>query len=462
MMVRPAHRGVRVAIVTIALATAAACAPKTGPVMPGAPAGAPRFPDFIYPAPTSRVAAPAAAVVHQAGWQMLQTGDLRAAERNFSAALKQAPGFYPSEAALGYVALAHSDEKAAVQHFDRALAMDQTYAPALAGRGEALLALGQREQALASFEASVAADPKLSALRSRIEVLRFRALQEDVAAARKAAETGRLAEARAAYERTIEASPDSPFLYRELAIVERREGNLAAALQHAQKAAELNPGEPRNFGTMAEIYEAMGEYGKAVEAYSAAFAIEPTDALDAKIDELRGKAAFAAMPAEFKSIEVSPTVTRAQLAALVGVHLDALLQRAPRRNAVVMTDTRGSWAAPWILSVSRADIMEALPNHSFQPNGLVRRADLAAAASRTLSLIAAENPRAAAGWRNARRRFPDLPPGHLSYTAAALVVEVGVMSVQQDGTFQLSRPVTGAEAVAAVKRLEELAGRKPR
>jgi hypothetical protein len=36
------------------------------------------------------------------------------------------------------------------------------------------------------------------------------------------------------------------------------------------------------------------------------------------------------------------------------------------------------------------------------------------------------------------------------------------MRVAEDGTFQLSRPVTGAEAVAAVRKLEELSGRKPR
>ena len=34
---------------------------------------------------------------------------------------------------------------------------------------------------------------------------------------------------------------------------------------------------------------------------------------------MREKAAFEAMPAEYRTIEASPTVTRAQLAALLGV-----------------------------------------------------------------------------------------------------------------------------------------------
>ena len=48
-------------------------------------------------------------------------------------------------------------------------------------------ALGDRGMALKSFEAAVASDADLTQLRSRIEVLRFRGLQDDVAAAQKAA-----------------------------------------------------------------------------------------------------------------------------------------------------------------------------------------------------------------------------------------------------------------------------------
>jgi hypothetical protein len=213
---------------------------------------------------------------------------------------------------------------------------------------------------------------------------------------------------------------------------------------------------------MAEIYEAQGDYPKAVNAYTAASALEPSDAIDAKVEALREKAAFAAMPEEYKAIETSPTVTRAQLAALFGVRLDDLLKSAPRPNAVVITDMRGNWAAPWIMAVARAGLMEVYPNHTFQPNAVVRRDDLAQAASRALALIATGNPKVAASIRNARGRFPDVPQGHLSYQAVSVVVESGVMAATADGTFQLSRPVSGAEAFAAIAKLEELSGRRQR
>lgn len=435
------------------VALAAACAPRTVALPPPVP---PRFPEFVFPEPPQGVGTPAALERHDLGWRWLQAGDPRAAERNFAAALKDTPGFYPAETGLGYAALARKDYKAAAAHFDRAVVANPRYAPALAGRGEALLALGERELALQSFEAALASDARLETLRSRVEVLRFRGLQDDLAEARKLADSGRLREARAAYEAAIAATPQSPFLYRELAIVEQRDGDLDAALAHAHKASELDPNDSRGHVIAGEIYEARQEYDKAIAAYTAALTVEPNEELSAKVDALRERAAFEAMPAEYKAIETAPTVTRGELAALLGVRLEPVLKRTRGRSAVVITDTRGHWAAPWILSAVRAGVMEVYPNHTFQPHATVRRGDLAQAASRALSLVAAERPRLASAWRTQKRRFPDVSPGHLSYPAAALAVEAGVMTTLEDGSFGLMRPVTGAEAVAAVRAIEDL------
>lgn len=445
----------RLAAICLVL-TAAACGPKPVPAPPAV--AVPRFPDFIYPAPPNGVGTPAAIDRHQAAWGWLQAGDLRAAERNFNSALKQSPPFYPAEVGLGYVALAQKKHKESLTHFDRAVVMNPRYAPALGGRAEALLALGEEREAVQSIEAALQADPSLTGLRSRIEVLRFRGQQQDIARARKLAESDRLDEARTAYLAAIEASPQSPFLYRELAEVERRAGQFESALDHARRASELEPDEPRTHVMLGEIYEARGEFAKALDEFSAAVALQPDETLSRRIDNLRSRAAFAAMPPEYRGIGEAPVVLRGQLAALIAVKLEPLLTGARTVSAVVITDTRSHWASAYILAAARAGVMEVYPNHTFQPDAVVRRVDMARTVGKVLELVVKRRPQLAAAWRNPRRKFPDLAPGHLSYPAAALAVEAAVMTTAADGSFQLTRPVTGAEAVAAVDKLVELGG----
>ena len=143
----------------------------------------------------------------------------------------------------------------------------------------------------------------------------------------------------------------------------------------------------------------------------------------------------------------------------MGVRLGALLDcGAPARDVVVVTDVRGHWAAPWIMAVVRAGVMEPYPNHTFGPRDRRRGASTwRRSASRVLDLIGARRPRLARDWQAVRPRIADLSPDHLGYPAAALVVGAGVMPLVDGGAFEPTRPVSGGEAIDVVTRLEVLA-----
>ena len=435
-----------------------ACAKKEPPVTTP---GAPKFPEFVFPVVSP---APSEAMLtrHQQAWQTLQSGDLKNADREFGILLTASQDFHPAETGRGYVALARKDYKAALQHFDRAIGISGDYAPAHAGRGQTLLAMNEPARALASFDAALAADPSLSGIRSVADVLRFKGLQSNVAAARQAADAGRFSDAREVYLKAIEATPDSPFLYRELSMVERRDGKLDAAFERAMKALELEPNDARNHVVLADVLEAQGQFQKAADAIAAALALEPNEALARRAEALRERAAFDAMPAEYRTIDKTASITRGQLAALLAVQLEDLVSTAPSKTGGVMSDIRGHWAQPWILAVTRAGFMEPFANHAFQPNATVDRGDMAAIASKVLNAIAATRPQLGSSWRNAKPKFTDVLPGNLRYPAVSLTVAAGVMSGTSDGSFQPARPITGAEALTIVQKLQELARSKRR
>lgn len=434
-----------------------ACAPK---IVPPPVVSSPKFPEFVVPALPAAFANTAAASAHDRGWRFLQAGDLKNAEREFSVALKTAAAFYPAEASLGYVELARKDPRAALPHFDRALDRYGSDAGTLVGRGQTLLALNRNSEALAAFSAALAADPSLVDIARRVDVLKFRTQQDDLVRARDAARAGRADEAIREYTAAIAGSPDSPFLYRELADVERQKGDVDAALDHFRKTVSLDPTDARSLTEIGEILESRADFEGATTAYSEALAIEPNAAVETRLELVRARAALARLPDDYRAIETLPQITRGDLAALVGVRLAPLIVAARRRDAVLVTDVRSHWAATWILAVARAGVMDPFANHAFQPRTLVRRVDLAQVVSRLLSRVAPRAQAQAKSWESARLKFSDLSAGHLAYVAASQAVASGVMRTAAGTSFQPSRPVGGAEAVETIGRIEALAGMK--
>jgi tetratricopeptide (TPR) repeat protein len=439
------------------LMVVSACAPKivATPVVT-----TPRFPDFTPPpVPAAMAGSPAASLMSR-GWAFLQSGDLRTAEHEFGAALKAQPAFYPAETSLGYLELARKDAKAALPHFDHALELTgrKDDLSAQLGRGQALLALNRDADALVAFEAALAADPSQTELARRIEVMKFRNVEQGLARARDAAKAGRLDEAAQAYITAIASSPDSAFLYRELAGVERQKGDATAALEHFRKAATLDPGDARTLAQIGELLEAGGDLDGAAKAYGDSIAIEPSADVEKRLDGLREKTALASLPAEYRALDQAAQITRGDLAALIGIRLGPLVSAARRSDAALITDVRNHWAATWIMSVARAGVMEPFANHAFQPRTVVRRTDLAQATARLLARLTGPNAARARGWESARLKFADLSPNHLAYPAASMAIASGVMKTTGDNAFQPSRAVTGAEAIETIARIEALAG----
>ena len=447
---------VRVSIVVLAL-LAASCAPRIAepPALPAAL----KYADFMYPAVPPQFKTTREAVRIDRGWRFLQNGDERSAEREFAEALKRAPVLYPARAGAAYVALARDDHEQALAGFEAVLEVAPMYAPAMVGRGQSLLALKREDQALEAFEAALAVDSSLTALRRRVDVLRFRNVQDAIETARAAAAAGRAQDARTAYMRALDASPDSAFLHRELGLVERTQGNAQAALDHLRRASDLDPADALSLIQLGELLEQRQDHAGAEAAYRKASGIEATADIARRLAAIGERAREARLPAEFRAIDESPQITRGDLAALIGVRLEPILRAAPPRE-VVMTDTRGHWAASWIAEVARAGVLDAFENHTFQPLTGLRHVDLAIAVNRAVRLIAATRPALRARLDD-RPRIADMPAGHLNYPDVAAAVAAGVLPLLDGDRFDMARPVSGAEAIAAVDRLRALASSAP-
>jgi Tfp pilus assembly protein PilF len=434
----------------------AACGGHRPP--PAAPA-TPKYPGYTKPdVPPGLAISPGLRQRYDDAWLRFQAGDLRAANRDLSEILKQAPEFYPADVALGDVALADRDFKDALGYFTSAVSKNDRYLPALEGRVTAALGAGDDLATASAIEQLLKVDPAREDLRTRLDLVRLRVTQSELAAASKARAAGRLDEAQAILERALQASANSPVMLRELAAVEMARGTLEPAEQHARQAMELDSSDAETLALLGGVLEARGKIGEAADAFNRAVTIDPRPAWREKRDALRNRAVLEALPPEYREIPAAPSVTRGQVAAMIGMELDAIVRRAPRRPAVVLTDVRTHWAAPWILSVTQAGLMDGLPNHTFQPNAVVRRSDLAQIVSQLINVIAGSRPDEVTRWRADRPKLDDVPAGHVSYRAIALAMAAGVMKSDDPSRFGPGRPASGADLVAAVARIKQLSG----
>jgi tetratricopeptide (TPR) repeat protein len=217
----------------------------------------------------------------------------------------------------------------------------------------------------------------------------------------------------------------------------------------------IDANDARAFAQIGAILEEQGDAAGALEAYEKAEAIDPSEVPAGVLSGIRERAALANLPAEYRAIGDSDNVTRADLAALIGVRLSDILALAPLRQ-VVVTDVRRNWAQTWIDNVVRAGLMDTQPNYTFEPAARLRRGDVAHTVARVLALIAAQRPSRAKLWQDTAPNIADVNPDHLSYAAVSQAVASGVMPLD-NGSFGLLRPVSGAEAVEIIARLEALA-----
>ena len=345
----------------------------------------------------------------------------------------------------------------AATQFRLALDRQENYVPGLVGYGDALYRLDDITTALKIFRDALAIQPSLLRVERIVAELSLQVMTDRLVEARQFGVEGRLADSERVYREVISSSPDSAFLYVELASIKRQQNELSEALIVIDQALALDDSYAEAFLLQGNILELNGELALAVSSYARANEIMSTEVAAEALARARSALRAADLPLEYREIETKTEITRGDLAALLGVDLaEFLIDAGSGISTPIFTDTRDHWASQWIIEVARAGIMQVGGRYQFEPGRIVRRGDLSEIVADTLLLIAEIEPELGRRWRSARPRFSDLTAGHLNFESASIAVGADVLRLDDNDRFAPTRAVSGGEAADIVAKLMEL------
>ena len=116
---------------------------------------------------------------------------------------------------------------------------------------------------------------------------------------------------------------------------------------------QLDAADARSLAAIGGILEAQGDVIGALASYERARAIDPAEVPERVMVRVREAVKLASLPAEYRAIPEEASITRGQIASLIGVRLEVLIAKAQPRQ-VIITDVRNHWAQSWIVPVVRA------------------------------------------------------------------------------------------------------------
>ncbi len=432
-------------LVVLLLVAGGLCGCATRPPLVRAPSAA--MEDFVFPGWRPDEVSPKQAEALQKAWVLLQTGDVAKAEASYRRLLARAPSLVAAEAGLAYARLRAGQPGDAVRLFEASLSRRPDYVPALVGLGTAALRAGHPEQALAPLRQAAALDRNNEIAQRRFAEVRLQVADKRVNAAREAAAGARLEEAREAYRQTLKIAPELSGVRLELADLVSRDG----ALEEAAVILEEDPSRDRQvLLRLGEIREKQEQAEAALDVYRKLLALDPADR-EALLGAGRVRALLELrqMPEEYRRIPELPSISRADLAALLSSKVSAL-SRVPLGRPRVAIDISGSWARDHIIRALSYDLLPVYPNHTFQPGATVRRGDLARAVQQVLDLLQVPARPGPA--------VTDISSANPVHYSAARVVAAGLMDLSPSGAFESWRPVTGQQAADVVEALVRLVG----
>ncbi|MBN2029376.1 S-layer homology domain-containing protein [bacterium] len=273
---------------------------------------------------------------------------------------------------------------------------------------------------------------------------------------------------------------DGPITKGRIIVMQKEDDKwLDRAINQYEDALEINPESEKAIFYMGIAYKEAYEFGEAANAFSRVIAFKGDFAGAANSEwELVQKIQRAAPGTKVgASIALIPEIDRADLAVLFIEELKLLeilqknqpqvydtrfrppedpreMQTSRIEQMAAITDIDDHWAKNWIEDAVAAGAIDVFPDHTFRPDEKIMRVNYAMFLQNILVAVSGDQS-IVTKYIGTPSRFPDVNNTHYAYNAICLAVDRGIMKADTiNGTFGMSKPVSGADALLIIRELQ--------
>ena len=329
-------------------------------------------------------------------------------------------------------------------------------------RGMSLLKKGDVEGALAAFQRSVGLDPK------------FAPGYEGMALAQM--EGGDLKAAEKSAKKSISLDKKYGLAHVALGRVYARGEKFKKAHAKFRDALKNDPKCKEAHFWAGNTYRQQDMFAESEASYKKAIDMDNTyrEAEQAWEDIQKSQRAMAGLGDEYKKIALSKMITRADFAAILvnEVKIQNYMKAAPekaegykapqgvmgKRKAAEQegpTDIEGNWAVDYIKQVVEIGAMETLPSGAFEPEQGLDKAGFAVLVTKVLARATGDEG-LESKFIGSESPFSDVENTSFYFNAAMVVTTRGVLKGNLDGTYGPTTPVSGNDALLALKNLKAI------
>lgn len=377
-------------------------------------------------------------------WKNLKTGH---ADRAVKILAKLGAGSPLYLAGMGYANYVRQEKQRAEDFFLASLREYPEQVLSRLGLAQLYLESGRDEQAFSECRKVLNIEPEHPWAKPQFENIKQRKTTEMLDTAQDLVNSDDLEAGKAAFLKVLFYSPESTEAHLALAGIYNQQAKPDNALIHIKAAYDNNPLDEAILETYGDILFASKENAKSLDIYEKLLELDPEHKIaQERIESLKNRLGIFELPSQYDSISISEAVTKEQMAALMSVKFKNILV-LPTSKPPIIIDISTSWAAKFILQIASLNILDIYPNHTFQPNKIITRAEMAETISRLLNHLQKQGHRFIQQIPPNRINISDVSPDNYYYNPILLMVSYDLMSLAPGKTFNPDRPVPGQEVI---------------